>query len=68
QVKGSALPNLMALEAGQSAFGDIYAWYKRVLLWPLQALAEQQPQAQATLDALDNALIPLLSQAAESYE
>ncbi|EKO3501611.1 ribulokinase [Vibrio fluvialis] len=68
QVKGSALPNLMALEAGQSAFGDIYAWYKRVLLWPLQALAEQQPEAQATLDALDKALIPLLSQAAESYE
>ncbi|WGY48237.1 ribulokinase [Vibrio sp. ABG19] len=68
QVKGSALPALMALEAGQSAFGDIYAWLKRVLLWPLQSFAAQHPGAQQTLDELEQALIPMLSDAAAQYQ
>ncbi|MFM2486429.1 ribulokinase [Celerinatantimonas yamalensis] len=67
QVKGSARPDMIALEAGQSGFGDIYAWFKQVLLWPLAHLAKTDSNAQQQLDMLSDWLIPQLSEAAQSY-
>ena len=56
QVDGSVIPGMVGLEAGQSAFGDVYAWFKNLLAWPLQFI-EDKDQAKA----IEDKIIPELS-------
>ncbi|RJX73698.1 ribulokinase [Vibrio sinensis] len=65
QVEGSAMPELLALEAGQSAFGDMYAWFKNVLMWPIQTYAELNPDFALTAEEIGSELLPMISKAAE---
>lgn len=71
QVSGSILPGMIGLEAGQSAFGDLLAWFKSLLTWPLDnMLAEQDwlsdEQKQKLRDVLADELIPRLTAEAEA--
>ena len=69
QVDGSVIPGMLGLEAGQSAFGDLLAWFCQMLEWPLQKVLPQSkvltPELQAALRAeMSDALLVQLSEAA----
>lgn len=62
QVAGSVVPGWTGLEAGQSAFGDMYAWLARTLAWSLEMAAAQQPSLKPTLDGLHERILPALTE------
>lgn len=62
QVDGSVLPGWTGLEAGQSAFGDLYAWLAQQLAWTLDLAAAQRPALRADLDGLRDQILPALVQ------
>ena len=59
QVDGSVAPGMLGLEAGQSAFGDVYAWFSRLITGPVRDLLGDE-----AADKLSQQLIPHLSEKA----
>ncbi len=35
QAEDMIIPGMMGYEGGQSCFGDLYAWFRNILMWPL---------------------------------
>ena len=70
QVDGSIVPGMLGMEAGQSAFGDIYAWFKNILLWPAEqiisssSLIDEATKARMIAE-ISSRIIPELTKAAE---
>lgn len=59
QVDGSIIPGMLGMEAGQSAYGDYYAWFQQVITEPVRALL-----GEAAAEELAQKLIPYLSEEA----
>lgn len=66
QVDGSVIPGMIGMEAGQSAYGDVFAWFGGVLAWPFRAILGDKGMLDgASIDKAVDGIIPFLTREAE---
>ncbi|TWP28792.1 ribulokinase [Apibacter muscae] len=70
QADDSIIPGMIGYEAGQSVYGDYYAWFKKVLMWPLReifaktSLVDEETK-QKVIDEVYAKMIPTLAEQAK---
>jgi L-ribulokinase len=73
QVDGSILPGMLGMEAGQSSFGDVYAWFRNLVLWPVESILRNTRAVSKTTAAklaseIEDSVIPALSKASAKID
>ena len=68
QVDGSIIPGMLGYEAGQSAFGDVYAWFKNILMWPIEQVLPQTSVPANIREEAEGRIMPALEKAASTIE
>ena len=68
QVDGSVIPGMIGLEAGQSAFGDVYAWFRDILFWPLEVLGEDEGVNEETRKRIRSKILVKLTEEAAKVD
>jgi len=65
--ENAILPGYVGIETGQSAFGDLFAWFKRLLLWPIENTRDliEEDTYQYIYEKSEKRMLSLLEKGAE---
>jgi L-ribulokinase len=65
QAENSIVPGYIGLETGQAAFGDVYAWFRKLLMWPIRNM---NLVSEKIAQDIENNLISAVTKRAEKLE